>query len=89
MDTSFQKTPSATWLLILQKPPENRGLFTIGALDWIRTSGPQSRSLILYPTELQAHIYENRETRGSQLCKNSGQTVVNGENFSFLKPRQP
>ena len=60
-----------------------------GALDWIRTSGPQSRSLILYPTELQAHIYENRETRGSQLCKNSGQTVVNGENFSFLKPRQP
>ena len=28
----------------------------IGALDWIRTSGLQSRSLSLYPTGLQAHM---------------------------------
>ena len=28
-----------------------------GALDWIRTGGLQSRSLTLYPSELQAHIY--------------------------------
>ena len=27
-----------------------------GALDWIRTSGLQSRSLSLYPTGLQAHM---------------------------------
>ena len=27
-----------------------------GMPDWIRTSGLQSRSLTLYPTELRAHI---------------------------------
>ena len=27
-----------------------------GTPDWIRTSGLQSRSLSLYPTELRAHI---------------------------------
>ena len=29
----------------------------IGAPDWIRTSGLQSRSLSLYPAELRAHLY--------------------------------
>ena len=28
----------------------------VGAPDWIRTSRLQSRSLTLYPNELQAHI---------------------------------
>jgi hypothetical protein len=28
-----------------------------GMPDWIRTSGLQSRSLTLYPTELRAHIW--------------------------------
>ena len=35
-------------------PYRNQG-FMRGAPDWIRTSGLQSRSLTLYPTELRAH----------------------------------
>lgn len=49
-------------------------------------TGLNRRSLILYPTELQAHIYENRRTRGSQLCKNNGQPVkIKQPNFFFLQ----
>ena len=33
--------------------------FLFGVPDWSRTSGLQSRSLTLYPTELQAQIYCN------------------------------
>ena len=40
-----------------------------GTPDWIRTSGLQSRSLSLYPTELRAHIH----LRGICGC---GETVV-------------
>ncbi len=28
----------------------------IGAPDWIRTSGPQIRNLMLYPTELRVQL---------------------------------
>ena len=34
-----------------------RVFFRVGTPDWIRTSGLQSRSLSLYPTELRAHIW--------------------------------
>ena len=46
------------------KTPHFRAVFSVlhlssthfGMPDWIRTSGLQSRSLTLYPTELRAHI---------------------------------
>lgn len=46
------------------KTPHFRAVFSVlhlssthsGTPDWIRTSGLQSRSLTLYPTELRAHI---------------------------------
>ena len=40
------------------KNPQNVSVHAgfLGALDWIRTSGLQSRSLSLYPTGLQAHM---------------------------------
>ena len=47
------------------KTPHFRAAFSVlhlssthfGMPDWIRTSGLQSRSLTLYPTELRAHIW--------------------------------
>lgn len=46
------------------KTPRKSAVFSVlhlssthfGMPDWIRTSGLQSRSLTLYPNELQAHI---------------------------------
>ena len=46
------------------KTPRKSAVFSVlhlssthfGMPDWIRTSGLQSRSLTLYPTELRAHI---------------------------------
>ena len=40
-----------------KKDTQKRVFFRVGTPDWIRTSGLQSRSLSLYPTELRAHIW--------------------------------
>ena len=39
-----------------QKAAPPTGVLLSGTPDWIRTSGLQSRSLSLYPTELRAHM---------------------------------
>ena len=60
----------------------------IGAPDWIRTSGLQSRSLSLYPAELRARIYMRTAEAVVNLLKNSSQTVVNGGIFSLRQTRK-
>ena len=55
---------------ITQKSPfclvDKRDFF-VGAPDWIRTSGLQSRSLLLYPTGLQARIFNYPPAGGGTL----------------------
>lgn len=51
-DDKYVKTPRKSAVLSVLHLSSTH----FGMPDWIRTSGLQSRSLTLYPTELRAHI---------------------------------
>ena len=71
-----------------KQKPSKENLGGLGAPDWIRTSGLQSRSLSLYPAELRAQIYMRTAEAVVNLLKNSSQTVVNGGIFLFRRTRK-
>ena len=73
--TSFAKKTS------LKKALANRKCFFHGTPDWNRTSDLQSRSLTLYPTELQAQLfnflhYQSNKGVLKYLSAVSGRTVT-------------
>ena len=70
-----------------KQKPSKENLGGLGAHDWIRTSGLQSRSLSLYPAELRAQIYMRTAEAVVNLL-NSSQTVVNDRIFSPCRSRK-
>ena len=58
-----------------KKDTQKRVFFRVGTPDWIRTSGLQSRSLSLYPTELRARMQLRRFSNGLSIIPTSSSVV--------------
>ena len=72
----------------IKNPPEIQSFrWIFGTPGWIRTSGLQSRSLSLYPTELRAHLYKTwiAHTSLSSIARFS--PAVNPFFKNFFNPR--